>query len=97
MSLTIGDSKVLIHSGYDARYVPPGVTADPREPADRADLQRDPPRPAFQIDFIDTPGRSYDVSPDGKRLLVVTRAEPDVRNRINILTNWTEALERSAR
>ena len=58
------------------------------------DLQWDPPQLAFQTDFIDTPGRSYAVSPDGKRLLVVKRAEPDVRDRINLVANWTEALKR---
>ena len=58
------------------------------------DLQWDPPQLTFQTDFIDTPGRSYDVSPDGKRLLVVKRAEPDVRNRINLVVNWTAALSR---
>ncbi len=61
------------------------------------ELQWDPPQPAFQTDFIDTPGRSYDVSPDGKRLLVVKRAEPDVRNRINLITNWPQAMNASAR
>ena len=58
------------------------------------DLQWDPPQLAFQTDFIDTPGRSFDVSPDGKRLLVVKRVEPDVRNRINLVVNWTAALSR---
>jgi len=58
------------------------------------DLQWDPPRLAFQTDFVDTPGRSYDVSPDGTRLLVVKRAHPDVRDRINLLTNWTRGLDR---
>lgn len=60
------------------------------------ELQWDPPQLAFQTDFIDTPGRSYAVSPDGKRLLAVKRAEPDVRNRINLVTNWTEALKRAS-
>jgi hypothetical protein len=60
------------------------------------DLQWDPPQLAFQTDdFIDTMGRSYDVSPDGKRLLVVKRAEEDVRNRIALVSNWTEALTKA--
>ena len=48
---------------------------------------------AFETDFIDTPGRSYDISPDGKRLLVVKRAEEAARNRINLVVNWTSLLE----
>jgi WD40 repeat protein len=59
------------------------------------ELQWDPPQLAFQTDFIDTPGRSYDVSPDGKRLLVVKRAEPDERRRIHLVTNWGAELEAS--
>jgi hypothetical protein len=35
------------------------------------ELRWDSPRLAFETDFIDTPGRSYDVSPDGQRLLVI--------------------------
>jgi hypothetical protein len=62
------------------------------------DLQWDPPQLAFQTDdFIDTMGRSYDVSPDGKRLLVVKRAEEDVRNRIALVSNWTKALTKAGR
>ena len=55
-------------------------------------LQWERAREVFQTDFIDTVGRSYDVSPDGRRLLVVKRAEPDIRTRINLLVNWTAAL-----
>ena len=58
------------------------------------ELQWDGPRLRFETDFIDTPGRSYDVSSDGTRLLVVKRAEPDIRNRIDLVLNWTAALDR---
>ena len=58
------------------------------------DLQWDAPQPRFETDFIDTLGRSYDISPDGKRLLVVKRAEPDIRNRIELVLNWTGVLSR---
>jgi serine/threonine-protein kinase len=60
------------------------------------ELGWDPPKLAFQTDFIDTSGRSYDVSADGKRLLIVKQAQPDVRSRIHIVTNWTEQLNRRA-
>jgi eukaryotic-like serine/threonine-protein kinase len=56
------------------------------------ELQWDPPTVALETDFIDTPGRSYAVSPDGQRLLVVKRAETDILNRINLIANWTEEL-----
>jgi serine/threonine-protein kinase len=54
------------------------------------DLQWDAPRLRFETDFVDTPGRSYDVSPDGTRLLVVKRATADVRNRIDLVVNWRQ-------
>jgi eukaryotic-like serine/threonine-protein kinase len=57
------------------------------------DLQWDLPQVAFETDFIDTPGRSYDVSPDGRRLLVVKRVEGATLNRINLVTNWTSLFE----
>ena len=41
----------------------------------------DPPRVVFETDFVDTPGVSYDVSPDGQRLLVVKPAGPPVCTR----------------
>jgi hypothetical protein len=54
------------------------------------DLQWDTPRLRFETDFVDTPGRSYDVSPDGRRLLVVKRATADVRHRIDVVVNWRQ-------
>ena len=42
-------------------------------------------------------GTVYDVTPDGKRLLVISRGEegtaPDVQ-RINVVVNWFEELKR---
>ena len=54
------------------------------------DLQWDAPRLRFETDFVDTPGRSYDVSADGTRLLVVKRATSDSRNRIDVVVNWRQ-------
>jgi serine/threonine-protein kinase len=54
------------------------------------ELRWDPPRPAFQADFIDTPGRSYDVSPDGQRLIVVKRAAAEIPTKVHLVTNWYE-------
>jgi eukaryotic-like serine/threonine-protein kinase len=53
----------------------------------------DPPRIAFETEFIDTPGMSYDVTPDGERLLVVKRAQTIAPTRIEILQNWFEGLK----
>ena len=49
----------------------------------------DPPRVVFETDFVDTPGVSYDVTPDGQRLLVVKPAGPPVvQNQISLIVNW---------
>ena len=49
----------------------------------------------FQVDdFLDTPGRSYDVSSDGQTMYVVQRAEPAIDDRIHFFSNWFEELKR---
>lgn len=52
-----------------------------------------PPRLAFDTDFIDTPGRSFAVSADGQRLLVLKRAEPEIRTKLHLIWNWYALLE----
>ena len=53
------------------------------------------PELAFEVEgFIDTNGLSYDVSPDGQRLLVVRRERMLPRNTINVIQDWTAAFER---
>jgi hypothetical protein len=54
----------------------------------RAELYWEPPKRVFQTEFIDTPGTSYAVSPDGQRLLVVKSADPAVPTQLHIITNW---------
>jgi hypothetical protein len=39
-------------------------------------------------DFIDTNGVSYDVTPDGQRLLVVKRARPPERKKLRVMLNF---------
>jgi serine/threonine-protein kinase len=46
------------------------------------------PRVAFETDFIDTAGRSFDVSSDGQRLYVIKQPNPPDGSRINVITNW---------
>jgi hypothetical protein len=61
------------------------------------ELHWDPPRLAFETEFIDNVGNSYDISSDGQRLLVAKRVEPTVQTKLHIVTNWFEALKRQAR
>lgn len=46
----------------------------------------------FETDFLDTPGRSYNVSPDGQRLLIVRKARKSTRTKIHVVQNWFEEL-----
>jgi hypothetical protein len=62
--------------------------------SDEPGLQWSPPHLAFETDFVDTPGVSYAVAPDGQRLLVVKRTEPDARTHLQVITNWLHEIER---
>jgi hypothetical protein len=68
------------HAWYAAR-----VTTDP-------ELRWDDVQQVFDTDFIDTPGMSYSVSPDGQRLLVVKRSEPIVDDHLRLVVNWPLAM-----
>ena len=53
------------------------------------------PRLVFEAEeFIDTPGKSFDVSSDGQRLYYVRRTTPPERQKINIVQNWADELQR---
>jgi len=47
------------------------------------------PRQVFQTDFVDTMGRSYDVSSDGQSLYVIKQPNPPDGTRIHAVTAWT--------
>ena len=49
---------------------------------------RGAPRQVFQTDFIDTLGRSYDVSSDGQSLYVVKQPDPPDGTRVHVVTGW---------
>jgi hypothetical protein len=60
------------------------------------DVSAAPARLVFEVkDFLDTPGRSHDVSSDGKTLYVVKRAEPATADRVHVIANWFDELERA--
>jgi len=50
------------------------------------DFSWTPPRLAFEIAFLDTPGRSYDVTSDGQRLYTIVQAVDDVEDRIHVIS-----------
>ena len=49
----------------------------------------------FEGDYVNVVGRSYDVSPDGERFLLLKRyGKTKKLTRLNVMTNWFEELER---
>jgi Tol biopolymer transport system component/tRNA A-37 threonylcarbamoyl transferase component Bud32 len=58
------------------------------------ELAWQPPKLAFETDFIDTPGISFDISSDGNRLYVVKQAKPDIKDRIHVVANWSDEVSR---
>jgi len=53
------------------------------------------PRVLFEGPYINIPGYSYDVSPDGQRLLVVKGSEQELAvGQLHVITNWFEELKR---
>jgi len=95
-----GASQISTDGGIEPLWLPSGalfyrrsnqwmVTDVTTEPA----LKWDAPKLAFETEFVDTPGRSYAVSPDGQRLLVVKPVEPDRTTAIQVVSNWTAFLD----
>lgn len=60
-------------------------------------LSWESPQLAFETDFVDTSGRSYDVTPDGLRLLVIKRAERETLTKLHVISNWVDVFERRER
>jgi serine/threonine protein kinase len=53
------------------------------------------PKVLFEGDYVNVGGRSYDVSPDGQRfLLVKSNGESKAHTQLNVVTNWFEELRR---
>jgi hypothetical protein len=57
------------------------------------ELAWEPPRLVFETDFVDTKGHSYDVSPDGQRLLVVKRTRQPAATKLHVIQNWADKIE----
>ena len=51
------------------------------------------PQVFYEGEFVNVGGRSYDISPDGERALVITASEGTARS-IRVITNWFDRVER---
>ena len=52
------------------------------------------PQLLFQGDFLNAPGLEYDVSPDGKRFLVLQPADTSPPKELCVIVNWFEEINR---
>ncbi len=77
--------ELFYHVGH--RWMVVRISTHPR-------LQWDPPELAFETDYVDTPGVSYDVSSDGRYLYVVKGTHPPDPTRLHVVQNWFEELKR---
>ena len=62
------------------------VTTEPR-------LSIGKPTALFRGDFADIQGKNYDVTPDGKRFLMVSTDQPVPPKEITVVLNWMEELK----
>jgi Tol biopolymer transport system component len=51
------------------------------------------PRVFFEGEFVNVGGRSYDISPDGERALIIT-ASGGTASSIRVITNWFDEVEK---
>jgi Tol biopolymer transport system component len=52
------------------------------------------PRVLFRGSFLQVPGVSHDISPDGRRQLVLLGPAAETTNRLVVVTNWFAEVER---
>jgi len=64
------------------RWMSVAITTEPT-------LSWSAPRQVFETDFVDTLGRSFDVSSDGQSLYVVKQPNPPDGSRLHVVTGWS--------
>ncbi len=82
----LGD-ELFYRNGDQWMFVP--VTTEP-------DFTAETPRLLFDGPYHNVGGRSYAVTPDAQRFLLLKRQEQEAPRRINIVHNWFEELKRLA-
>ena len=54
------------------------------------------PQLLFEGDYLNVPGRSYDITPDGKHLILLRSEEDPAPTQVHVLSNWFDQLRRLA-
>lgn len=94
ISVSGGAGSLWSRTGKEIFYVTPEdmlmvveVKTDPSFDAGEA-------RPLFKIPQKTSPGRKYDVSSDGQRILVNARITDEISEPVTLVLNWQAALPR---
>ena len=58
------------------------------------DFGAENPQLLFELNYINLPGHSYDIAPDGQRFLFVTAKEQPATTQLMLVHNWFEELKR---
>ena len=81
-----GDSIAYLSFGGARTLLEVDITTEP-------ELRAGTPRPIRDVFYSDYIGRNYDVTPDGKRFLMVRGADASQAETIHVVVNWIEELK----
>ena len=59
----------------------------------KPEFRAETPRPLFEKYFINVPGLSHYVSPDGQRQVMIEPVNQETPKQINVVLNWFDELE----
>ena len=82
-----GDSKEIWYFGWDSTLHTTAVSAKSNE------IELAPVQTMFAMSYVTAVGNAYDVSPDGKRVIVSTFPE-NVSTPMVLVTNWPGELKK---
>ena len=60
------------------------------------ELKLGKPRLLFEGDYLNVPGRSYDITPDGKHFILLRGTEAAAPTQVKVVLNWFDELRRRA-
>jgi Tol biopolymer transport system component len=76
-----------LYYSHGQRLMVASIKTEPGFSADKPEL-------LFELDYLNLPGYSYDIAPDGQRFLFVKAREQPATRQLMLVSNWFEELER---
>ena len=53
-----------------------------------SDVEWEPPQAVLQTEFVDSPGKSWALSADGQRILVLQSTAPSSQTKLHVISGW---------